>query len=257
MSVFKKTKVKKDNSSCKKDRVRSLSFVIIAICIAMLLGLLLMMAYRATHNNPEVYRVIVSTDMLPDSLKAYNYMDSEQAKSLINAVIAYDEQLSQKYQYLIEQKEQDNQFFHWGSLIVGIVIAVFGWFGFQSFTTIEDKAKKKASSVAQRVAWTETKKFLNDEGKKEIDKVAQSNLQEETVNKVKDQVISELNSIIENRIRQYIPSSKYDELERRVEILEGSVLTDIEKSVREAVKDVFEKYKRPLSGDSNIKEEKK
>lgn len=147
----------------KKDWVRILSFSIIVACIALLLALLCVMVWRASNNNPDVYRVIVTTDVLPDSLKAYNYMSREQADSLIEVVRSYDEQLTQKYQYLVEQKEQDSQVFYWGSLIVGIVIAVFGWFGFQSFTTIEDKAKSKADevakNVARRTAWNETKEI--------------------------------------------------------------------------------------------------
>lgn len=243
-----------NDDSPQSDWVRKLSFCIIFACIALLLGLLCLMVCRATRNNPDVYRVIVTTDIVPDSLKTFNYIDQEQAESLIEAVRAYDNQLTQKYQYLVEQKEQGSQVFYWGSLIVGIVITVLGWFGFQSFTTIEDKAKKKATSEAQRTAWKETKNFLNNEGKKQISKAAEKNLQKDAIKKVKDQVVDELNSIIENRMKQYMPSNKYDDLEKRIASLEGSVITDIEKSVREAVKDVFEKYRRPVSGDSKKKE---
>ena len=252
------SKTNNNNDSTQRcDWVRILSFSIIAVCIVLLLGLLGIMVWRATNNNPDVYRVIVTTDIYPDSLRAYNYIDYDQADSLIKVVKAYDEQLTQKYQYLVEQKEQDSQVFYWGSLIVGIVIAVFGWFVFQSFTTIEDKAKKKAehvaTNVAKRTAWKETKSFLNDEGKKEISKAAKENLQEDAVNKVKEQVKDELNTIIENRLKQYIPSNKYEELERRIETIEKSVIANIDKAVKEAVKEVLGKYVK----SKNNKEEKK
>lgn len=172
MRKRKTNKPNSNDSTQKSDWVKTLSLGIIAVCVIMLLVLVGSMAWKATRNNPVVYRVIVTTDKMPDSLKAYNFIDYTQADSLISAVRVYDEQLTQKYQYLVEQKEQDSQVFYWGSLIVGIVIALFGWFGFQSFTTIEDKAKKKAANVATRTAWNETNRFLNQEGKKQINEAA-------------------------------------------------------------------------------------
>lgn len=256
MGKSKNNQTNSNGSSQNKDWVRILSFGIIAVCVIVLFALLGLMVWRATNNNPEVYRVIVTTDITPDSLKAYNYIGYEQADSLIKAVRRYDEQLIQKYQYLVEQKEQDSQVFYWGSLIVGIVIAVFGWFGFQSFTTIEDKAKSKASSVARRTAWSETRNFLKDEGQKKIKEAATENLQEEAVKKVKEQVVNELNTIIENRIGQYMPANKISDLEKRIEALEKTVIPEVDRAVRDAVREVLEKYKRPVKTGSKNKEEK-
>lgn len=252
---------KSNNSSSGKDYVRILSFGIIVTCIALLLALLCVMVWRASNNNPDVYRVIVTTDVLPDSLKAYNYMCREQADSLIEVVRSYDEQLTQKYQYLVEQKEQDSQVFYWGSLIVGVVIAVFGWFGFQSFTTIEDKAKSKADevakNVARRTAWNETKAFLKDQGMNQIKAAAKDNLQKDAVEKTKMQVVNELNSIIDNRLKQFQSSKKVDELEKRLETLEKSYKPEIEKTADAAVKKAFEKYRKPMKGGLNAKENQK
>ena len=245
----------------KKDWVRILSFSIIGICIILLLALLGLMAWRTTSNNPEVYRVIVTSDAIPDSLIITDLITYEQADSLINAVREYDNQLTQKYQYLVEQKEQDSQVFYWASVIVGIVIAVFGWFGFQSFTTIEDKAKNKAAyvaeKVAKRIAWKETKNFLNGEGKKQINTTAQDILKEETINKVKDLVINDLNTVIETRMGQYMPANKYDELEKKIESLETSLKPDIEKAVKDALNDLFDKLRKQTKGANKGKEEQK
>lgn len=239
----------------KKDWVRVSSFWIIGVCITMLLALLGLMAWRATTNNPEVYRVIVTSYSMPDSLKSCNYLTYEQVDSLISAVRDYDLQLTQKYQYLVEQKEQDSQIFYWGSLIVGIVVAVFGWFGFQSFTTIEDKAKSKAVNVAKRTAWTETTKFLNEEGKKQINQAATEILQEDAVKKVKEHVLNDLNTTIEERIKLYVP--KYDELNNKVDHIEASLKPTIDKAVKDAVDDIMAKYKKPRKEVSKEKEEEK
>lgn len=252
----------KNNIPAKgKDWVRILSYGMIVLCFLALLGLLGVMVWRVTNDQPEVYRVVVATDGAPDSLKAYNYLDAEQADSLIGAVKRYDDRLTQKYQCLVEQKEQDSQVFYWGSLIVGVVITVFGWFGFQSFTTIEDKAKRKAKNVAvkeaRRTAWKTTKGFLDEEGKKQIDASAQEVLKGEAVEKVKGLVLDGLNDTIEKRMEQYMPASKYDELEKRLEALEKSVIPAIETSVREAVNEVLGKYRRPVNSAPKKKEEEK
>jgi polyhydroxyalkanoate synthesis regulator phasin len=255
-----KSKTQKNKSggvSQKKDVVRTLSFVIIGVCIFLLLGLLGLMVWRATNNNPVIYRVIVTTDNLPDSLKTYNYVSGKEADSLIMAVKAYDDQLTQKYQYLVEQKEQDSQVFYWGSLIVGVIIAVFGWFGFQSFTTVEDKAKRKAIEIAKRTAWSATQVFLKDEGKKQIDEAAKNNLQKDAVQKIKDQVLDELNSIIENRIEQHVPTNRVDDLEKRIDDMQKSIAPDIDKAVNKAVQDFFKKYRKPVKGVTEKEEDKK
>lgn len=243
--------------SQNKDCVRTASYIIIAFCIILLLGLLGLMAYRATRNNPEVYRVIATSDISPDSLRTYSYINYEQLDSLINAVVDYDSQLTQKYQYLVEQKEQDSQVFYWGSLIVGIIVAVFGWFGFQSFTTIEDKAKKKASDIAKRTAWKASKDFLDEKGKQLVEESAKSNLQEDVIKKVKEQVLSELNSIIEKRIDIHKQDSTISDLEKRIEYLENSVIQEIDKSVREALQDILDKYKKSVKDDLKNKDGKK
>lgn len=260
-----RTKSKKamivDGTSKNNDWVRILSFAIIVLCIIMLLALLGLMVWRTTNNNPDVYRVIVTADALPDSLKTSDLITYEQADSLIMAVRTYDEQLTQKYQYLVEQKEQDSQVFYWGSLIVGVIIAVFGWFGFQSFTTIEDKAKSKAAKVADKVAkrtaWSSAQKFLNDEGKKQIIEAAKDNLQENAIKKVKEQVINDLNNTIEARMAQYMPANKYEELDGKIENLETSIKPDIDKAVKAAVSEVFDKYKKQTKGTIKGKEETK
>lgn len=76
------------------------------------------------------------------------------------------------------------------------------------------------------------------------------------MSKVKEQVVNELNTIIEKRIEQYIPSSKVDDLDRRMASLEKSVKPEIDKTVKEAMKVMFEKYRRPVKEDSKKKEEK-
>lgn len=246
-----KTIIVNDNSSQQKDWVRNLSFIIIAVCIGLLLFLLSLMVWRSTNNNPVVYRVIVTTDTSLDSLKTCNYINNEQADSLIIALRAYDEQLTQKYQYLIEQKEKDSQVFYWGSLIVGVVIAVFGWFGFQSFTTIEDKAKMKAVSVANRTAWNATKEYLDEEGKNQINEAIKTNLSDDAIKKVKEQVINELNTTIENRLNQHIPSNRVNDLEIRIDEMEKTIVPKIDKAVNMAIQEIFSKYKRSVKGNTD------
>lgn len=62
-----KTYVNNTDYPPKNDWVRNFSLGIIAICIILLLALMGLMVWRYTNNNPEVYRVIVTSDITPDS----------------------------------------------------------------------------------------------------------------------------------------------------------------------------------------------
>ena len=58
-------------------------------------------------------------------------------------------------------------------------------------------------------------------------------------------------------MEQYVPLTKVDELDKRMESLENSVIPEIDKAVRDAVTEVLGKYKKNVKSVSNDKEEKK
>ena len=100
-------------------------------------------------------------------------------------------------------------------------------------------------------------KAWKEEGKKQINTAAQSILKEEAVKKVKDLVLDELNTAIENRMNQYMPANKYDELEKKIGTLESTIKPDVEKAAKDAVDELMQKYKKQTKGAEKGKEEEK
>ena len=74
---------------------------------------------------------------------------------------------------------------------------------------------------------------------------------------MKDLVLNELNTTIDNRIRQCMPEEKYDGLQKEIESLEASIQPKIEKAVRDALNDLFDKLKRQTKEAEKGKEEQK
>ena len=69
--------------------------------------------------------------------------------------------------------------------------------------------------------------------------------------------MDELNTIIEERIDIHNQDSNISELEKRIEYLEKSIIPEIDKSVREAIQDILDKYKKSVKDDLKNKEGKR
>lgn len=238
-------KVKQNKRQKNTDWIIVGSYIIIFLSVILLLFGVAFLAYRSFTNNPNIIRVVVTADTMPGSIKPCAYISYSQADSLIQTVRNYDNELSQKYQYLVEQKEQDSQLFYWGSLLVGLIIAIFGWFGFKSFNSIEEKAKRLAISKAQYTARATSRKYLETEGTDIIKTSAQELCNDETMKKLKGQVIEEINGIIEKRLEEYITSNDIAQLTERV----GKLETDNKYKIEECVEAVFDDFLEKLKSN--------
>lgn len=89
-------------------------------------------------------------------------MSKEQADSLISIVKHHEQELAEKYQYALEQKIDQNQYFSLGTFIVGVVLSIFGFFGYKSIKSIEAKANKDAERAAKQTSEDVTKEYLNE-----------------------------------------------------------------------------------------------
>lgn len=67
-----------------------------------------------------------------DSLKMANYLSKEQADSLITIVKRHERELAERYQYALEQKMDQDQYLSFGTFLVGVVLSIFGFFGYKS-----------------------------------------------------------------------------------------------------------------------------
>lgn len=176
------------------------SMLLILGCIIILICSLYHFMAKVERDTPIVQRIVVSKDLAPNSIKTYNYIDKAQADSLITALQNYDAQLTEKYQYLVEKKEQDSLVFNWCVLILSIVVSIFGWFGYKSFSTLEDRSKRIAMDNANITACDETQSYLkNNLGTLVADK-SNEFFSSKVAETVKEELKGELTNIVEKKM---------------------------------------------------------
>lgn len=231
------------------------SYIIIFTCVILLLVALFVYGYRTFKNTPVVERVIVTTDLAPDSTKEYTYINFSQADSLIQTVKNYDDRLTQKYQYLVEQKEQNSQLFYWGSLIVGLVVAIFGWFGFKSFYSIEKKIAKKSIDTAKITSRNISSNYWKKEGEKLIISAAEKYYHEQ-VKSLKVKIKDEIATSIENKVEQALTEKGIQQIQERLDQLESEIKRLVDESVENAFDEFLETLKKNRHKGSQNKEDK-
>lgn len=111
--------------------------------------------------KPDVQPIKIEVASL-DTLRQANYLSKEEADSLITVVKRHEQELAEKYQYALEQKIDQNQYFSLGTFIVGVVLSIFGFFGYKSIRSIEIKANKDAERAAKQTSEDVTKAYLDE-----------------------------------------------------------------------------------------------
>ena len=182
---------------------------------------------------------IPKTDRIPGKITIELHSDSTLVMSAedrtviidsLNTIMQRREQLlANKYQYVIEKRAIEDSLFSIGSILVGIIIAILGFFGFKSFQTIEEKAhqiaketakttaketaksaaketakttaKETAKSTAEEVAKIESQNYLN----KYIRSNVNSAIQENFLAEIKNSIAESLKSDIIDQLREEIP----------------------------------------------------
>lgn len=144
-----------------------------------------------------------------------NYLSKEQADSLITIVKRHERELAERYQYALEQKMDQDQYFSFGTFLVGVILSIFGFFGYKSIKSIEEKANKDAERAAKQTSEDVTKSYLDEklDGKVSIaaEKIFNSvgadtmkaKVVEETI-KHDDEYINSLIANLETDLKEYI-----------------------------------------------------
>ncbi len=211
------------------------SFVLILVCIGTLLFGLVFYVVKVGYKESKIERVIVYTSAIPDSTLAYNYLSKEDVDKLIEDVRKYDAQLSEKYQYLIEQKEKDSKLFYWGSLIVGIVVSVVGWFGYQSFSSVEDEAIKKAKES--------TEDYLRNNLATEVTNQSKTYFESAASNTLKEQIKNDLEGVIQTKINNLSLTEDVSNLRDDFSKMEAKLSKKVEIAVQNQFDTMLENMK--------------
>lgn len=134
--------------------------MILASCVVAIIIVSAVWCCR-TCFKPEVQPIRIEITA-SDSLKMANYLSKEQADSLITIVRRHERELAERYQYALEQKMNQDQYFSFGTFLVGVVLSIFGFFGYKSIKSIEEKANNDAERAAKQTSEDVTKSYLDE-----------------------------------------------------------------------------------------------
>lgn len=167
--------------------------------------------YRSTTNMPSVRKVVVEMAQM-DSIGSETAYSREQLDSIIDVVRDYEMKLDEKYQYLLEKREDDDRFKTWGALLIGLFVSVLGFFGYKSFKDIknhsEEIAKSEANNIAGSVATSQaeatatlkTNEYLEQHLDVKITEAMTAHYNGEATNVLKRRIIDELRPVIDEMI---------------------------------------------------------
>lgn len=74
------------------------------------------------------------------------------ADSVLHEMSKHEQRIADKYEYIIEQRSNIEDYLTWGGILLTIVVSVFGFFGYKSLHDIEGKLVKQIEPSAQKAA---------------------------------------------------------------------------------------------------------
>lgn len=186
--------------------MKSLPKILLFLCaVALLAGLVIYaVGMKHTINRAEVTFVIKadSTGRVTSESKAL-------ADSVIGVLSKEEHILSDKYQYVIEQQSKTQDFLAIGGILLGIIVSIVGFFGYDKMQAIEEKAHTIATNSANQAFSDELKMLQEKHNLEYLEKTVKPH-----VNK---QVEEAITSFIEEK------ASQIDDIEQKVNILVPAV----------------------------------
>jgi heme/copper-type cytochrome/quinol oxidase subunit 1 len=136
--------------------------ILIVLCVVGLIGAFVFAGYL--YSTSKVQDVNVQIVMNVDSTGVLSEESKQQVIEMKEEIIRHEHLLEDRYKHVLEQKENLNDMLTIGGMFMTIVLALFGFFGYKSMTTLEDKVKENAKTTAEETATKASKeKFENFE----------------------------------------------------------------------------------------------
>ena len=209
---------KKSTESGKqpKDWSRPLGALLLFICAAAIIFSFCWYIFKTPA--PEVTYTI---DLRIEADSTGTLTSSSQAAidSVIMVVKDQESVIRHKYEHILEQKENTQTLLSLGSILITIIIAIFGFFGYKSYSSIEDKAVLNAEAIATKMARDRTKDGLED-----VEKSLKAIIVEKFENETKEQkkaiaeeLLAEYNFKLDPRI------SRLEDTDKKLKELDGKV----------------------------------
>ena len=142
--------------------------VLIMFCVLGLMGAFGMGCYLFINHN--VQDVNVRIEMPVDSTGVLKEESIQKVAELKEELIRHEQLLDDRYKHVLEQKENMNDLLTIGGMFLTIILSLFGFFGYKTMATLEEKVKQEADLIAESTA----KDTAREASKSRFDDFAQS-----------------------------------------------------------------------------------
>lgn len=154
--------------------------VLIVFCIVLLLAGILLYGYVYRGHQQE--NVSIQFVIQADSIGHISQEKKSQVDTLMALMDRHEHLIQDKYHHILEQKEIFNDVLTLGGMLLAVVLSLFGFFGYKSLNSIEDKVKEQVKQMTDQLfkeqfkAYeTSTKENLIDQMKTDVKEVVSKN----------------------------------------------------------------------------------
>ena len=235
------------------------AYIMILVCV---IGLFV--SARILFERPKQTDIIVRV-CPTDSLEQEYALSAADAAALFQEIEKKEMRLEERYNYVLEQSEHEFQWQTFISIIISVIVAICGFFGYKSIKDLqedvrgdskriaEDTAKEVAKSVAEETAMS-VAKSVAEKTAKEVAKnvadnaakiVAEETSKAEVSRLMPDEVQKYLEDNLPTQVYNSVTSLYKDELYRS---LEQELLSYVDRKLVES--------KKPKKKTDNTEQEK-
>lgn len=165
----------------------------------------------------------------------------------MDMIVNHESELSEKYQYLIEKKDDENTFMSIGLMIVGVVISIAGFFGYSSMKSI----KEESEHIAQNTAREESNKYLYKNIKNKISEIAYEYYNSRDAEVMSEKITSKLLKEI-YKVEDQMTESLKSELKKYIDKrFRTSSTMDFSSLTQDPSESKYENYTSSVDEDEN------
>ena len=136
----------------KEDRSSSLGFyneiaatILLVFCAV---SVVVAIVIFAIGSKREVVKHEYTYTIKVDSAGNVTPAAQLQVDSMISTIKQHEHLIQDRYDYVLEQRENSQDYLTVGGIFVTVILSIFGFFGYKSFKNIEEDAKSSAKKIA-------------------------------------------------------------------------------------------------------------
>ncbi|MBD5585850.1 MAG: hypothetical protein HDQ88_12270 [Clostridia bacterium] len=160
-------------------------FTIIGVLIIGAIALLVGYFFMKGHA-PESHHIhfVLTYDTIQHTVK--DLYTRAEVDSLVTTLQSHEALLEQKYQYILNQHEEEDRMRMWVTIIVGLILSIAGFFGFKNISELKKQCREDASSIASGVATSTAETVAEKKAEEKANEVATKVAEKETAKIAKD-----------------------------------------------------------------------